>query len=107
MAQGALLNATHALRTPLSSIKGYSSTLLQTDVEWSPEMHQEFIETIDREADELGRAINDLLGSIELESSGVRLDRSEVSVDSLLDTAKTALTSTQVDPIIRTAVRLK
>ena len=56
-----LLDAAHALRTPLSSIKGYSSTLLQTDIAWPPELHQEFLQTIDREADQLDRAINDLL----------------------------------------------
>ena len=56
------IKVAHSLRTPLSSIKGYSSTLLQPDVVWPPEMYQEFIETIDREADELNRVINDLLG---------------------------------------------
>ena len=59
------INVAHSLRTPLSSIKGYSSTLLQPDVAWPPEMYQEFIETIDREADELNRVINDLLGSVD------------------------------------------
>lgn len=42
----------HALRTPLSSIKGYSSSLLQTDITWEPEVRREFLETIDREADQ-------------------------------------------------------
>lgn len=83
-----LVNAAHALRTPLSSIKGYSSTLLQSDVEWPPELHQEFIETINREADQLGLAIIDLLGTTESESGGIHLDKSQVTVDSLLHRVK-------------------
>ena len=86
-----MTNAAHALRTPLSSIKGYSSALLQSDVAWPPELHQEFIETIDREADQLTRAINELLGSMESESSTVHLIRSVASVESLFEMAKAEL----------------
>ena len=85
--QELLISAAHALRTPLSSIKGYSSTLLQSDVAWPPELHQEFIETIDREADQLSRAINEVLESMESESSTVHLIRSVVSVECMLDMA--------------------
>ena len=47
-------------------------------------MRQEFLETIDREADQLTGAINDLLGTMELESSYIPLDRQLVSVQDLL-----------------------
>ena len=75
LSQELLVDAAHALRLPLSSIKGYSSTLLQPDVSWPPEVRQEFLETIDREVDRLTGAINDLLGSIESELGSVHLDR--------------------------------
>ena len=74
LGKGLLADAAHALRSPLSSIKGYSSTLLQTDVSWSPEVRQEFLETIDREADQLTNVINDLFGSMEAELAKVHLD---------------------------------
>ncbi len=86
-----LVDVAHALRTPLSSIKGYSSTLLQADVTWPPELHQEFLETIDREADQLNSAINDLLVPLESESGAVRLDRSSATVQSLLHLAEADL----------------
>ena len=84
LSQELLVNAAHALRSPLSSIKGYSSTLLQPDVSWSAEVRQEFLETIDREADQLTGAINDLLGSMELESGKISLNRQPVPVQNLL-----------------------
>ena len=84
LGQELLVDAAHALRSPLSSIKGYSSTLLLSDVFWPPEVRQEFLETIDREADHLTGAINDLLGSMESESGTVHLDSGLVPVKSLL-----------------------
>ncbi|MCH7620508.1 MAG: GAF domain-containing protein, partial [Chloroflexi bacterium] len=51
----------HTLRGPLTSIKGYTSSLLRTDVAWSAELEREFLETIDREADRLNQAVSDLL----------------------------------------------
>lgn len=91
LSQELLVDAAHALRSPLSSIKGYSSTLLQPDVSWPPEVRQEFLETIDREADQLAGAINDLLGSMESELGTVHLDRWLVPVQSLLHMAEAQL----------------
>jgi K+-sensing histidine kinase KdpD len=86
-----LVDAAHALRTPLSSIKGYSSTLLQADVTWPAELHQEFLETIDREADQLTRAPNDLLLPVEPEGGPLQLGRSPATVQSLLVAAEAEL----------------
>ena len=95
-----LVDTAHALRSPLSSIKGYSSTLLQPDVSWPPEVRQEFLETIDREADHLTGAINDLLGSMESESGRVNLDRWQVPVQSLLGMAETELAGEDGGPTL-------
>lgn len=45
----------------MTAIKGYSSSLLQSDLTWSPEVQHEFLKTIDREADRLERVVSDLL----------------------------------------------
>ena len=47
----------------MTSIKGYASSLLRTDVDWSEELEREFLETIDREADRLNHAVSELLDS--------------------------------------------
>ena len=39
-----IATVSHELRTPLASIKGYISTLLQSDVKWEPQLQREFLE---------------------------------------------------------------
>ncbi len=51
----------HELRTPLLHIKGFVSSLLQTDVEWDEETRLDFLLTIDHEADRLTSLVDDLL----------------------------------------------
>jgi GAF domain-containing protein len=87
-----LADAAHALRSPLSSIKGYSSTLLQLDVAWSPEEYQEFLKTIDHEADELNRAIDSLLDATEEEPGTDHLNLVRVTVESLFQVVDADLT---------------
>ena len=58
----------HELRTPLFHIKGFASTLLQTDVAWDEETRIDFIRTIEQEADRLTRLVSDLLDMSRLES---------------------------------------
>lgn len=70
-----LASASHELRTPLSHIKGFVSTLRQTDVEWDAETRQDFLAEIDRETDRLAKMIGDLLDMSRLESG--ELDRME------------------------------
>lgn len=60
----------HELRTPLSHIKGYASTLLQTDVNWDAETQRDFIASIERQADRLARLITDLLEISRLDAGG-------------------------------------
>jgi len=86
-----LVDAAHTLRTHLSSIKGYSSTLLQPDIAWPPELHQEFLETIDRETDQMNRAIAELLDSTGSGPDSVRLHPSVNAVQSLLQLAEAEL----------------
>ncbi len=57
-----LAAASHELRTPLSHIKGFVSSLRQTDVTWDEETRQDFLAEIERETDRLGRLIGDVAG---------------------------------------------
>ena len=65
-------NVSHELKTPLSSIKGYAETLLDGGLE--DERHARgFVETIDRQADQLAKLINDLLDLARIESDKMEL----------------------------------
>lgn len=59
-------NASHELKTPLTSIRGYSETLLADDL--SDEERQRFLATIARNADRLQRIVDDLLDLSRLEA---------------------------------------
>lgn len=72
----------HEMRTPLASIKGYSTALLLEDVQWEPEKRCEFLEIIDAECDNLSEIVRDLLessiidaGLLEIEKEPVLLHR--------------------------------
>ena len=63
----------HELRTPLTSIKGFTSTLLSTDVKWDVQNQYEFIRIIDDEADKLTRLIDELLDLSRLQAGKLRI----------------------------------
>ncbi len=65
-----LASASHELRTPLSHIKGFVSTLRQTDVEWDEETRLDFLNEIERETDRLAGMIGNLLDMSRIESGG-------------------------------------
>jgi signal transduction histidine kinase len=72
----------HEMRTPLTSIKGYSTALLMEGVQFDLPAQREFLEIIDQECDVLQDLIHDLLessaidaGLLKLEPQPVRLAR--------------------------------
>ncbi len=67
MRQSFFSNASHELKTPITSIKGYSE-LLTSPVEYSDEQKKEFIERIQKESDNLTSLINDILTISRIES---------------------------------------
>ena len=65
----AILRAvSHDLRTPIASIKASATSLLQGDVDWSPEDRQEFLSTIDEESDRLNNLVGNLLDMSRVET---------------------------------------
>ena len=60
--KSALLDAvSHDLRTPLASIIGSADSLLQTDIDWPADARNDFLETIEQEAQRLNRIVGNLL----------------------------------------------
>jgi two-component system sensor histidine kinase KdpD len=56
--RAALLSAvSHDLRTPIAAIKTSVTSLLQRDVDWTPDERDEFVRTIDEETDRLNALV--------------------------------------------------
>ena len=64
----------HEMRTPLTSIKGYSTALLMEEVTFKPETQREFLQFIDEECDVLQTLIHDLLESSIIDAGLLRLE---------------------------------
>ncbi|HMP77736.1 MAG TPA: ATP-binding protein [Kiritimatiellia bacterium] len=77
-------NASHELKTPVTSIKGFAETLAGEDMD--PEQARRFTRIILRQADQLGTLIDDLLEltRLEHESGLTAIERSELVAAELL-----------------------
>jgi signal transduction histidine kinase/ABC-type multidrug transport system ATPase subunit len=71
--RGFLSRLSHELRTPLTAIRGYASSLLQTDVTWDRDSQERFLDRIAAESARLGRLVDDLLDFSAIESGTLRL----------------------------------
>jgi len=78
---------THELRTPLHHIKGFVSTLLQTDVTWDAATQQDFLVSIERETDRLSGLVEKILELSRLQAATLPLEREWYPVADLVDGA--------------------
>ena len=85
--RGFLSRLSHELRTPLTAIRGYASSLLQTDVTWDEESEQRFLTRIAAESARLGRLVDDLLRFSAIESGVLQLQRDWSDIPLVLDAA--------------------
>ena len=70
-------NASHELKTPLSTMKILLETLLYQDT-YDPQMQKEFLTDINTEIDRLNRIVSDLLTLVNIDSDGMHLNASEL-----------------------------
>ena len=84
----------HDLRSPLTSVKGFTSTMLRNWERFSDDVHgteieparveeQNMLETIDWDADRMNRLLKDLLDLSRLESGRLEVKRQELDVAEL------------------------
>ncbi|MFL7809413.1 MAG: ATP-binding protein [Anaerolineae bacterium] len=82
-----IATVSHELRTPLNHIKGFATTLLQTDVEWDAVAQQDFMRSISQEADRLTNLVDKVLHLSRLETEGMLEDREWWQVGDIVDGA--------------------
>lgn len=79
-------NVSHELKTPLTTIKSYTETLIDGYVD-DPATVNEFLGIIDNEADRMNRLVKDLLQLSRLDNNQEILNRKEGNLISLLKAA--------------------
>lgn len=73
----------HELRSPLTSVKGFTATLLSRWDNFTDEQRQSILRTVEHDADVLTRLIGDLLDVSRIESGRLELRKSVVDVGRL------------------------
>jgi PAS domain S-box-containing protein len=81
----------HELRTPLASIKGFTSTLLATDIMIEPEQQRRFLGIVDEETDKLTGLVEQLLDLSRLQSGTLRIELTPQSFAAILKSSVTQL----------------
>ncbi|MFC2030644.1 ATP-binding protein [Chloroflexota bacterium] len=64
----------HEMRTPLTSVKGYSTALLLEEATFTPETQRTFLQLIDEECDTLQDLIHDILESSIIDAGLLKLE---------------------------------
>jgi signal transduction histidine kinase/ABC-type multidrug transport system ATPase subunit len=97
--RGFLSRLSHELRTPLTAIRGYASSLLQTDVTWDGDSERRFLSRIATESARVGRLVDDLLDFSVIESDMLRLQRDWCDIELVLDAAAACLPPTSATAV--------
>jgi len=82
-----LANVSHDLRTPLTSIKGYSTTILRHYQKLTDDEKRDFLKEIDMASDRLTELIENLLQLSKLEAGGFRMNKEPLAIDNLIANA--------------------
>ena len=89
--RGFLSRLSHELRTPLTAIRGYASSLMQTDVTWDSASEQRFLHTIAAESSRLGRLVDHLLDFSAIESGVMRIQPDWCDIPLVVEAAVSCL----------------
>jgi signal transduction histidine kinase len=81
----------HELRSPLTSVKGFSSTLVTRWDRFTDEQRKQFVETIHADAERMGRIIAEVLDLARMESGRLELHRTRAHVRSVAERAASNL----------------
>ncbi|MGA8987138.1 ATP-binding protein [Aeromicrobium sp.] len=88
----------HELRSPLTGIKGFTSTLLTKWDKFSDEQRQLMLETVDADADRLSRLITELLDAARIDAGRLTLRRGPVKLDEVVRRVLTNVSGGSAEP---------
>lgn len=74
----------HEFKTPLTSIKGFSSTMLRKDANFDEESRKKMLRIISKQSDRLSRMVEDLLVVPKLEGNILKLNIDSVNLDHVI-----------------------
>ncbi|UCH34033.1 MAG: hypothetical protein JSV65_15980 [Armatimonadota bacterium] len=96
--------ASHELRAPLTSIRGYAQTLAREFDHLGPDTRKEFLDVIAVESERLTHLISDLLDMSQIEEGRLRIERRAMRPDDLCREAVTRATYPGLKREFRTEV---
>lgn len=85
----------HELRSPLTSIKGFSSTLVSRWASLPDEQRYQFVDMIHTDADRMSRMVSEIVDLARLEVGRLPLNRTEASIRQIVDKAVDNLVDTE------------
>ncbi|MGH2807422.1 MAG: sensor histidine kinase [Actinomycetota bacterium] len=77
----------HELRSPLTSVKGFSATLIKRWDKFTDEQRFQFVETIHHDADRMGRIVSEVLDLARLETGRLELHSTSIDVAAVAEAA--------------------
>lgn len=75
----------HELRSPLTSVKGFSSTLVSRWDRFTDEQRKQFVETIHADAERMARIVSEVLDLARLEANRLELNPNQVQLGGLVE----------------------
>ena len=81
----------HDLRTPLASAKAAVTSLRATDIDWSPQDHDELLLTADESLDRLSHLVDNLLDMSRLQAGALSVTTQPVAVEEVVPLALDAI----------------
>ena len=70
----------HELRSPLTSVKGFSATLVKRWDRFTDQQRLQFVETIHADAERMGRIVSEVLDLARLEANRLEIHRQDVKI---------------------------
>jgi signal transduction histidine kinase len=83
----------HELRSPLTSVKGFTSTLLHRWERFSDDQKREMLATVNMDADRVTRLIRELLDVSRIDAGRLELRRTEFDLAAMAEGSSAASTS--------------